>query len=378
MFSPGRERRAFRSFGRGIVRHIPSRHTEDRRRGYLRCHTSDNHMQNQRCYAVSFARDGKAVRPLSRAFTLIEILVVVGIIGLLLGLILPAVQAARETARRVQCMSNLRQIGIGMHTYESTHHMFPTGALADRHGIGTNSLSPLTFLLQDVDEQPLYNSINMSFATVEDLDFPTVENHTARNTRVALFLCPSDGEPIHLNSYRFNQGNYQGKQPYLFDGPFGFRVKPSQATVTDGLSNTAFVSERLSGSFYKDASDPRREVKSPVLTSYFPNDDTLILYCLDAPTDYWFTSSGRYWMISGIANTNYNHNGQPNDRRPSCTFVYVHGIVLGPGGLSPPRSNHASCVNVLFGDGHTRTVSDTIQPSVWKSLGTYNAGDLVE
>jgi prepilin-type N-terminal cleavage/methylation domain-containing protein/prepilin-type processing-associated H-X9-DG protein len=312
-----------------------------------------------------------------QAFTLIELAVVVGIIGILVCLVLPAVQAAREAARRGQCLSNLRQIGTAMHTYCSIHNMFPPNGPADRHGIGTNNLSSLTFLLPQLDQQPLYQSINMSFATFEDLDYPTVENRTARNTRVGILLCPSDGEPHHLNSYRVNEGSFKSKSANLFNGPFGFRNNPSQATVTDGLSTTAFVSERLSGSFYRSAADPRREIKSPVAADhYFASDAAFIPYCLDAPLDYWFAFSGRYWMISGIANTNYNHNGPPNDRRPSCTYVFVHGIIKPIGGLSPPRSNHPSCVNVLFGDGHARPVEDTVQLSVWNALGTYNAGDI--
>jgi hypothetical protein len=128
-----------------------------------------------------------------------------------------------------------------------------------------------------MDQSPLYQSINMSFATVEDLNFPTLENHTARNTRIAAFLCPSDGEPVHLNSYRLNVGSFQSKRPSPFNGPFGFLTNPSPATVTDGLSSTVFVSERLSGSFYRDASDSRREVKSPVLAGhYFTSDAAFI------------------------------------------------------------------------------------------------------
>lgn len=314
-----------------------------------------------------------------RGFTMIELLVVVGIIGLLAALLIPAVQSAREAARRTQCTSNLRQIGTGMQTYCSVHNMFPPHALADRHGIGTNGLSSFAFLLPELDQQPLYHSINMDFATVENVDFPTLENHTARNTRLSLFLCPSDTEPVHLNSYRLNQGKYRSKRYYLYDGPFGFRVNPSQATVTDGLSSTAFVSERLSGSFQKGASDPRREVKSPEGDPLnFSSDDAFIPFCLEAPVDYWFAKSGRHWMLAGIANTNYNHNGSPNDRRPSCTFVFLHGLVLNPGGLCPPRSNHPGCVNVLFGDGHTQAVQDGVQPSVWKAMGTYGAGDIAE
>ena len=78
---------------------------------------------------------------------------------------------------------------------------------------------------------------------------PNVVNRTARNTRLSVFLCPSDGEPHHLNSYRFNEGAHVATTWNGFDGPFGVGMLPSEATITDGLAQTGFVSERVGGSF---------------------------------------------------------------------------------------------------------------------------------
>ncbi len=179
--------------------------------------------------------------------TLIELMVVVGVIGLLIALILPAVQAAREAARRAQCVTNLRQIGIAMHSYESDYRMLPAPRLMNSYGWSVHNLSGFTYILPFMEQSPLYHSINFSFGGIEADYLPTLENHTARNTRIDTFLCPTDGEPDHLNSYRFNWGRYGMIQPFQWDGPFCFGVLPRSATITDGLSRTAFVSERLGG-----------------------------------------------------------------------------------------------------------------------------------
>lgn len=323
---------------------------------------------------------GRPRTTLYRGFTLIEMLVVAAIIGLLAGLLIPAVQAAREAARRAQCVANLKQIGIAMSAYHAIHNMFPPGHLAGRPPIVNNgspqsystidNYSQISFLLPQLEQQPLYSSINFAFNAVESAQSPTLENHTARNTRLSVLLCPSDGEPRHLNSYRFNKGRWGIIRPGFFDGPFTFWVFPSQATVTDGLSHTAFMSERIGGSFGAGVGWPR-DVKSQT-ESFAVNDASYIPICLESEPILWANSSGRYWMFSGFYNADYNHNGVPNDIRPSC----------GPGltnlgyGLHPPRSYHPGTVGVLMGDGHVVAVTSAINLAVWAALGTYNAGDI--
>lgn len=318
------------------------------------------------------------------AFTLIETLVVVAVIGLLVGLILPAVQAAREAARRAQCGANLRQIGIGMAHYYDIHQIFPPvymttyppGNIITSLRVSIDYLSPHVFILPYLDQIPLYNSINMPLASNrEALGSPYLENHTARNTRLSIYLCPSDGETRHLNSYRFNRGRFKSVPPGLpYDGPFSIGVLPSQANITDGLSQTAFVSERVGGSFVEDANDPRRDIKTVSTDQMISSDEQYISICLGDPHGHWTPIAGRFWFYTGFTSTNYNHNAPPNDPRPTCGFP-PGGNDSGPGGLSPPRSFHPGTVNVLFGDAHVAAVTNSVSIPVWMAQGTYNKGD---
>jgi prepilin-type N-terminal cleavage/methylation domain-containing protein/prepilin-type processing-associated H-X9-DG protein len=327
---------------------------------------------------MSFASATVVVSDQPRAFTLIEVLVVVSIIGLLVGLLLPAVQSAREAGRRGQCAANLRQIGMAIAAYESAHQTFPPSMLGSRPGrsVPQTNISELVFLLSHLEQHPLYASINMTILVADETpEFPTLENHTARNTRASLFLCPSDGEPSHINSYRFNRGRFGAwGSGYSYDGPFQAFLLPVPAVITDGLSRTAFVSERVGGSFAAGSNDHVRDIKFPMgLSGTFKSDAQFIPQCLNAASAQWEPTAGRYWMFSGFVYGHYNHNGSPNDRRPSCQWPAVRDWALG--GLSPPRSYHAGCVNVLFGDGHVECVSDSVAPGVWTAFGTYSAGD---
>jgi prepilin-type N-terminal cleavage/methylation domain-containing protein/prepilin-type processing-associated H-X9-DG protein len=315
------------------------------------------------------ARPGDAPRARYRAFTLIELLVAVGIIGLLIAIVLPAVQSAREAARRIQCISNLRQIGFALHNYHSVHNMFPPARMMNSRGWSINGMSCHSYLVPYLDQVPLFNAINFDFADFESPYTPILENRTARNTKLGVFLCPSDGSSDCLNNYRFNRGRFGGLRPASWDGPFSFGFLPSQATVTDGLSRTAFVSEHPAGSFVRGQTDKHRDVTVPLLSApaYIVSDSEIIQLCASHPIEGWNITSGRYWFYYSLLQTDYNHSGAPNDVRNSCTIQDY--------GLHPPRSFHPGGVGVLFGDGHTESVSNGIDINVWTSLGTRDAGD---
>jgi prepilin-type N-terminal cleavage/methylation domain-containing protein len=127
-------------------------------------------------------------------FTLIELLVVIAIIAVLIALLLPAVQSAREAARRIQCTNNMKQLGLAMHNYHTAHNNFPLGCSANPQILGQvatwNSWSAQGMMLGYLEQMPVYNSINFSWGPY--VITPWGINYTAMHTQVAAFLCPSD------------------------------------------------------------------------------------------------------------------------------------------------------------------------------------------
>ena len=102
-------------------------------------------------------------------------------------------------------------------------------------------------------------------------------------------------------------------------------------------------------------------------SKYYPGDLVYIPHCVNSPADFWKTRAGWFWMFNGLEYTDYNHNGTPNDPRPSCGGSNF--------GLQPPRSFHPGLVGVLFGDGHVQPVLNSIDQRVWMAMGTFSQGD---
>ncbi len=194
-----------------------------------------------------------------RGFTLIELLVVISIIGVLIALLLPAVQAAREAARRTQCVNNLKQIGVALHTYESASRSFPPGYVSNFDASG-NDTGPgwgwAAMLLPQIEQKPLFDAVNFNLP-IED-----VSNPTSRMTRMTVFLCPSDDAPLAWwavtrdpsgaplqNICQVAAANYVGmygtSDPGI-DGD-GILFRDSNigiANITDGTTQTIAAGER--------------------------------------------------------------------------------------------------------------------------------------
>jgi prepilin-type N-terminal cleavage/methylation domain-containing protein len=195
--------------------------------------------------------------PGSVGFTLIELLVVIAIIAVLIALLLPAVQSAREAARRAQCVNNLKQIGLAMHNYHTSFGTFPMGSSLGPYDLmndtwAWNDWSAHALLLGYMEQNPLYNSVNFSIPPVawNGPGDATQAANTALLTRIASFLCPSDGKAgkSYINSYCGSMGSSIGYTTQSrSSGLFAMVTGHSIQDVTDGTSNTVAFSERLVG-----------------------------------------------------------------------------------------------------------------------------------
>ncbi len=330
----------------------------------------------------------------SPAFTLLECLVVVFVIGLLLALLLPAVQQAREASRRLECDNHLKQIGLALQNYASTHGVFPAINSASFHdAMGRTGYvqyySPIVRMLGELDQTPLYNAFN--FTGLSTLGITPAQNLTAMMVSLELALCPSDTQPPVSGygriNYRFCTGPSPWAAPHVSllmssDGPFTAEYFRSPADFRDGLSNTAGVSERLEGGWIKDAF--KRNGDYLILDDYATRvhtPDQAVAVCaaapIDGPND---TRAGESWALSGFHFSDYNHCATPNPITNDCALVAdttsLHNRTLSPGVFSA-SSRHPGGVNVGLMDGSTRFVSNGINLLIWRALSTRSGGEVV-
>ena len=337
----------------------------------------------------------------ARGFTLVELLVVVSILGLLIALTIPAVQSARESARRLECVNHLKQLGIGLGQHQSQYSYYPSGRRgrwrrvpASRPGVGyPYPRQGFYDLLPFLDQGPLYNSFNTSIDLAPLLPVELVLNDTAGRYPIGLFLCPSDWKALPTSpgpsSYRFNVGmlwppTAPGGDDYLYR-PGAFRLGPYSRPqdFTDGLSNTVGLSERLtgSGSAYPNPPDRTRDFwYVGIYGLVTPTSANEVLgYCSalqGTPLEY-ASNLGRSWDESSWIAGWYNHVAPPNAPIMDCTLESKAGHHLNYAALTA-RSAHPSGVNALMMDGSVRPIKSSINLDVWRSLGTRSGGEVVD
>lgn len=330
-------------------------------------------------------------------FTLIELMTALSIIGLLIALLLPAVQSAREAARRTQCLNNLKQIGLGLNVYQTAHGSFPLNKgdhrIDPERGlpwlIGSRCYSALTRILPYLDHQPLYSAINFGIETFpvnRSSDFPFPQNITAYTTRVEVYLCPSDSssEPTSFGSnYRGNCGvgpstSTTGEHQDSGNGFYTFPGVLGPSSFPDGLSHTAAYSERPRGTGSGTQLDPARDFGDLMAMNYCNSRsaDYALLCCQVAGTRGFPASrqAGFTWFYGDYGCTSYNHAQEPNGRIPDAVMVTSSSEF----GIVTARSFHPGSVNVLMGDGSVRSATNSTARSVWRALGTRNGDELVE
>ena len=330
------------------------------------------------------------------AVTLMELLVVLAIIGLLVALLLPAIQKARESARRVQCVSNLKQIGIAIHSYESVHGFFPPCTIFQQKSADLPpAYSPFVRILPFAEQGELYNLVNFSIGIPRTLDegLATHPNSTAIRVKVELFLCPSDAAFAQIPSgsinYRVNvdrgplwrEGTLWGdsNQGAFYRAGF-FKTRD----FTDGLSATAVASERCRGdgsprSFNRSGDYLIVDTGAIVgLAPGTPFSQACEVTEQTVGTGLHVSQCGWTWLITGLEHTCYNHAMTPNSAVPDCG--HAPGPQFGGAGwvgAASARSYHSGGVNSLMGDGNVRSISPAIDYGVWHAIATRNGGETV-
>ncbi len=290
--------------------------------------------------------------PVRRAgFTLIEVLVSISILALLVAILLPAVQFAREAARRTACRSNLHQIGLALHGYHSDHRAFPQGtSLFSAHD------QMLPYIGETVRYQKMVAQGDWKFVFWAELE------------PVPLYKCPSDPYAwmdFASTNYAINDG--AGYQKYGSNGFLAGKKTLRMADVTDGLSNTVAFSEVLFNQPFPP--DIRRVLWVTALTDGPDELDLFAQRCREAPpTRLWRThfNSG-----SWVSNTTlYNHILPPN--HPSCQNGPM-GYV--PVGAYTAGSEHTGGVNSLLADGSVRFIGSSINGHLWRALASRSDGE---
>jgi prepilin-type N-terminal cleavage/methylation domain-containing protein/prepilin-type processing-associated H-X9-DG protein len=329
----------------------------------------------------------KGVRMRRRGLTLLELLVAIAIIGILIALLLPAVQASREQARRMHCASNLRQMAVAMLNYEAAQRMLPPGACL--------GLSQHVAILPYLEQEELTQLADQLIAqrtqpgVIAPKQFLSAQ---LSGTPILVFVCPSDPSSRQIvrnvagTSYAANTGT--GLLRSGFDGVFQRLDPESQeyvqgpvrvGDISDGTAQTIAFSEILAA----DDTDtpPQRVVYSTVQKYIYPSEfDDLCEACLAGNYQQFPPPNGplidrfyrgRPWTWGDMGRTWYNHAlppGSPNCRNLSDTQK----------GIFSAASQHPGGVNSAYVDGHIDFTANVVDRNVWRAMGSRNGGEVLD
>lgn len=354
-----------------------------------------------------------------RGFTLVELLVVIAIIGVLVALLLPAVQAAREAARRMSCTNNLKNIALAQHNYHDTYKAFAMSSAWRRGGpqgdTRRESWSDKVALLPFLEQQQSYDQTNLRAHPYDPWGWHGNDNIRTQSTRLPVFNCPSNpsqhrgGRANFTYAINTGTGRYPPHLPsnttppnsnwprangmacfqrldnrsYPDPGPDSNWADPACtfATLTDGASNTAFYSEFVISDTTKRDRLNKANHRYQVINAWINgnNNDELRRACLAQGENF---DNGRWrmrgaswaWSFMGTGN-GYSHVMMPNE--VSC-HIFSGGDDWAGRNMMAAGSEHPGSVNVALGDASVRNFSDTVDNQVWWAFGTRNGAENVQ
>jgi prepilin-type N-terminal cleavage/methylation domain-containing protein/prepilin-type processing-associated H-X9-DG protein len=312
-----------------------------------------------------------------RAFTLVELLVVIAIIGVLVALLLPAIQAARESARRNQCVNNLKQVGLAVQSRHDVKKLFPSGRLgrtaSGGSGVNTFGVSWAFELLPYVEQMPLFQALKRSLPSTDP------QNSLAMRTAVSTFFCPSRREPTTDCDFDNNDspppeenrgvaacgdyagssgididlgvGNLNGEPAGIIGGVFYTFSRISMKNVTDGTSQTIAVGEK-----YKLTEDEARQ-----RTDF--QEDMMHYYQSDTA---FFAGDNRHAIMADT------ECGLAHGQAPAGASCGVMELRQQFG------SQHAGVNNFVFLDGHVQAIADEVDPIMLQRISTISDDQVVD